>query len=164
MKLPTSKLGYTAAVLTVMVAILVPFFLTGYFSRVFANMGFHVDEMYSGGPKVRTIVVGEYSIDIHRQVDPHMLQRDKSFVQLDWKPVSKLPPTVSDLVDIDGDGRPDVRVNFAVPTDEKTPLSATVQSLNPAYESANRLAKEKLSSLIVRVDDAIVVRVPLARR
>lgn len=162
MKLPTSKLGYTAAFITVVAAILVPFFLTGYFSKVFASMGFHVDEMYSGGPKVRTIAVGEYSIDVHRQVDPHMLQREKSFVQLDWKPVSKLPSIVSDLVDIDGDSRPDVRVDFAVPSDEKTPLTATVRSMNPRFQSREHLAKDKLSSLIVRVDDAIVVRVPMA--
>lgn len=157
-----AKLGYSAAGITVLVALLVPFFLMGQFTKGFASLGLHVDEMYSGGPKVRTIQTASYSIDVHRPVFPHMLQTEKPFVQLDWKPVSALPEHVSDAVDVDGDGQPDLRVTFDVPKETKTPLRVNVEALNSHYQSMQNVGKEKFSRLIVRVDDAIVVRVPLA--
>jgi hypothetical protein len=157
-----AKLGYTAAGLTVLVAVLTPFLLYGVFTKGFAALGLHVDEMYSGGPKVRTVKTAAYSIDIHRPVFPHMLQTENPFVQLDWRPVSALPGHVSDVVDVDGDGQPDVRVSFDVPKDAKTPLRVNVEALNPHYEAMRNVGKERFSKLIVRVDDAILVRVPLA--
>ena len=162
MKMPAPKLGYTAAGLTIFAAMLVPFFLMGLFTKGFSSLGLHVDEMYSGGPKVRTVQAAGYTIDIHRQVTPHLLQREKPFVQLDWKPASALPPHVSDLVDIDGDGKPDIRADFDVPKDPKTPLHANVQALNPRYEAMRNAGKEKFSALIVRVDDAVLVRIPVS--
>jgi hypothetical protein len=159
---PREKLGYTAAGVTVFAALLVPFLLFGVFTKGFAALGLHVDDVYSGGPKARTVQTGAYSIDIHRPVFPHLLQSEKPFVQLDWRPVSALPPYVSDLVDIDGDGQPDIRVSFDVPRDPKTPLRVSVEPLNKRYEAMRNVGKEKFSRLIVRVDDAILVRVPLA--
>jgi len=159
-----AKLGYTGAGVTVFAAVLVPFLLYGVFTKGFASLGLHVDEMYSGGPKVRTVQTGAYSITIHRAVFPHMLQSEKAFVQLDWTPVSALPPHVSDVVDVDGDGQPDLRVAFDVPKDAKTPLCVNVEALNPRYEAMQNAGKEKFSRLIVRVDDAILVRVPLAHQ
>ena len=76
--------------------------------------------------------MGAYSIDIHRPVYPHLLQSEKPFVQLDWRPVSALPQHVSDMVDVDGDGQPDIRVSFDVPTDPKAPLSAERGAAQPA--------------------------------
>jgi hypothetical protein len=154
-----TKLGYTAAGATVMAAILVPLLLMGLFSKGIVALGLHVDEMYSGGPKVRTIQEGAYSVAIHRTVHPHMLQNETSFVQMDWSPVSALPAHVAEVVDIDGDGQPDVRVNFDVPKDPKAPLHVDVESLNAHYEGMQNTGKEKYSRLIVRVDDAILVRV-----
>ncbi len=159
-----AKLAYTAAGMTVFAALLVPFLLMGLFTKGFAALGLHVDEMYSGGPKVRTVQTSAYSIDIHRPVFPHLLQSEKPFVQLDWRPVSALPPHVSDVVDVDGDGQPDIRVRFDVPKDAKTPLRVNVEALNPRYETMRNVGNEKFSKLIVRVDDAILVRVPLAHR
>jgi hypothetical protein len=163
MKSPAEKLGYTAAGLTVFVAVLVPFFLYGVFTRGFSSLGLHVDEVYSGGPTIRTIQQGEYTIDIHRQVSPHMWQHEKPFVQLDWKPVTALPSHVSDAVDIDGDGKPDVYVSFDVPKDAKAKLRVNVEPLNPRYAAMRNVGKEKFSELIVRVDDAILVRIPVTR-
>ncbi len=158
------KLGYTAAGMTVLAAVLTPFLLYGLFTKGFAALGLHVDEIYSGGPKVRTIKTATYSIDIHRPVSPHLLQSEKPFVQLDWRPVSALPGHVSDAVDVDGDGQPDIRVSFDVPKDVKTPLRVNVEALNPHYEAMRKVGKERFSKLIVRVDDAILVRVPLAQQ
>jgi len=158
-----AKLGYTGAGLTIFAAVLAPFLLYGVFTKGFSSLGLHVDEVYSGGPRVRTVQAAGYTIDIHRQVSPHLFQSEKPFVQLDWKPVSSLPPHVSDLVDIEGDGKPDVHVSFDVPKDPKAPLRVNVEPLNPRYEAMQNVGKEKFSALIVRVDDAILVRIPLAR-
>jgi hypothetical protein len=161
MKLPKAKLGYTAAGLTVFAAALVPFVLYGALTKGFSHLGLHVDEMYSGGPTVRTIQATGYTIDVHRQVAPHMWQHEKPFVQLDWRPVGALPSHVSELVDVDSDGKPDLRVNFDVPKNPKATLHVNVEALNPRYEPMHNVAKEKFSALIVRVDDAILVRVPV---
>jgi hypothetical protein len=158
-----TKLGYAAAGATVLAAVLVPLLLMGMFSKGILALGLHVDEMYSGGPKVRTIDRGAYTITIHRVVSPHMLQHEKSFVQMDWSPVSALPENVSDPVDIDGDGQPDVRVEFDVPTDPKAVLHVDVEPMNPRYETIRNAGKENYSRLIVRVDDAILVRIPPAK-
>ncbi len=163
MKLRAS-LGYTTAWLTVLAAFLVPFLLMGQFTKGFAALGLHVDEIYSGGPKVRTVQLAGYTIDIHRPVAPHMLQRESPFVQLDWKPVSALPQHISDLVDVDGDGKPDLRASFDVAGNAKAPLRVNVEALNPRYQSMQNVGREKFSKLIVRVDDAILVRVPLTDR
>ena len=157
-----ATLGYTAAALTVLAALLTPFLLMGSFSKGFIALGLQVDDVYTGGPKVRSIPIGAYSIDVHRPVYPHLLQSEKPFVQLDWTPVSALPPHVSDLVDIDGDGQPDIRVSFDVPRDPKAPLHVDVDPLNPRYQAMRNAGKEHYSRLIVRVDNAILVRVPLA--
>ena len=158
-----AKLGYTGAGLTVLAAVLAPFLLYGVFTKAISSLGLHVDEMYSGGPTVRAVQAAGYTIEIHWQVSPHMLQTERPFVQLDWKPASALPPHVSDAVDIDGDGKPDVRVSFDVPKDPKAPLRVNVEPLNPRYQAMRDVGKEKFSSLIVRVDDAILVRVPIAQ-
>ena len=155
-------LGYTAAGMTVLAAILTPFLLMGLFTKGVAALGLQVDEMYSGGPKVRTIQNGAYSIDIHRPVFPHMLQRERPFVQLDWKPVSALPAHVSDFVDVDGDGPPDIRVSFDVPPDPKAPLRVNVEPISGHYQAMRNAGNEKFSRLIVRVDNSVLVRVPLA--
>jgi hypothetical protein len=158
-----AKLGYTAAGLTVLAALLTPFLLMGQFAKGIVALGLHVDEMYSGGPKLRTIQNGAYTIAVHRPVYPHMLQSEKPFVQLDWSPVSALPAQVSDTVDTDGDGQPDLRVSFYVPSDPKAELRVDVEPLNPRYEAVRNAGRERYSRLIVRVDDAILVRVPLAQ-
>jgi hypothetical protein len=164
-----AKLGYTAAGLTVLAALLTPFLLMGMFAKGIVALGLHVDEMYSGGPKVRIFEHGAYSIAVHRAVYPHMLQTEKPFVQLDWSPVNALPAHVSDVVDIDGDGQPDIRVTFDVPKDPKAQLRVDVEPINQVnqvsakYESMRNAGKEKYSRLIVRVDNSILVRVPLKK-
>jgi hypothetical protein len=83
---------------------------------------------------------------------------------MDWTPVSALPSHVTDTVDVEGDGEPDLRVDFDVPRDPKASLHVNVEPLGPGFEAMNNAGKEKYSRLIVRVDDSIFVRVPLAQR
>jgi hypothetical protein len=168
-----AALGYTAAGLKVAAAILTPFVLMGMFAKGFIGLGLHVDEMYSGGPKIRTIQEGAYSIVIHRVVYPHMLQSERPFVQLDWSPVSALPAKVPNVIDIDGDGQPDVHVSFMVPSDAKAPLHVDVEPIDTRgmqdeprearNEAVRNAGKERYSRLIVRVDNSILVRIPVAK-
>jgi hypothetical protein len=159
---PRAVLGYTGATVTLVLAILTPFWLSGFFSRGVAALPLHIDEVITGGPVVRTIPMGSYTIQVHREVSTHMFQNEKPYVQLDWKPANALAPHISDVVDTDGDGHPDVVVGFDVPRDPKAPLHVTVEPRNPRYAELDNVAKPRFSSLIVRVDDAIVVRIPLA--
>jgi hypothetical protein len=110
---------------------------------------------------VRTIQAGAYTIDIHRQVTPHFWQTEKPFVQIDWRPATALPSYISEWVDIDGDGQPDVQVSFDIPPDRSGKLSVNVDSINPRYEPMRDVGKRKFSSMIARVDEAIVVRIPV---
>jgi hypothetical protein len=158
---PRAWLGYAGAVATVVLAVLVPFVLMGTFTRVFAEMGLHVDEIYSGGPRVRSIQAAGYTIAVHRPVHPHMWQQETPFVQLDWSPVNSLPRHVDDRVDIDGDGEPDVRVVFDVPAEAKAHLQAKVEPLNPRFATTGVIGRDRFSRLIVRLDDSILVRVPV---
>ena len=157
-----AKLGVAGAVLTLVAALLVPFVMYGLITKGVTQLGLHVDEVYSGGPAVRTIQKDGYAIVVHRPVMPHMLQSEKPFVQIDWKPVGALPARVSDVVDVDGDGRPDIRVSFDAKNDPKAELRVNVELMNNRFEAMRNAGKEKYSRLIVRVDDSILVRVPLA--
>jgi hypothetical protein len=77
--------------------------------------------------------------------------------------VSALPAHVSDMVNIDGRGQPDVLVSFDVPKDPKYPLRVDVKPLTPRYQAMRSVGKDNFSRLIVRVDNAILVRVPLTK-
>jgi hypothetical protein len=153
-----------AAVLTMVAAVLAPFVLYRAIAKGVAALGLHVDEVYSGGPKVRSIQQSAYTIDVHRTVTPHMLQSERPFVQLDWTPVSALPSHVTDVVDVDGDGKPDLRVDFEALADPKADLHVNLEPLNPRFEGVKNAGKESYSRLIVRVDNSILVRAPLATR
>ena len=158
-----AKLGISAAILTMVVALLVPFVMYGLIAKGVTRLGLHVDEVYSGGPVVRTIQREAYSINVHRTVTPHALQSEKPFVQMDWTPVSALPEHVADTVDVDGDGKPDLRVSFNAPKNPKAELRVDVDPLNARFEAMRNAGKDQYSRLIVRVDDSILVRVPLAK-
>src|SRR5512146_2534464 len=118
-----SALGYTAAVLTLIAAVLIPFLLMDVFTRGVAATRLRIDPAYSGGEASHTLNRGAYRIVVNRPVRKTApLQRLQPFVQLTWKPASALPQNVSDAVDIDGDGTPDAAVKFAL----KPPLRAEV--------------------------------------
>jgi hypothetical protein len=161
-KIFTTVIGYVGAALTLVVAVTVPFVLMGYFSSVLAHAGFHVDDGYTGGTVARTLQRSAYQVVVYEPVYPHLLQSREPFVQIAFRPVNALPERISEEVDLDGDGRPDVRIAFAVPADPRAALQADVNSLNDRYQSLSGVRKESFSRLIVRTNDAIVVRVPLS--
>lgn len=158
----TSILGYAAAALTVAGAILIPFLLINLFTRGVAATGVRIDPAYSGGDTLRTVDKGAYRVVVHRPVLRHSpFARIDSFVQLAWTPVSSLPARVSDEIDLDGDGRPDLRAGFAVPRAPGAELRVDVTPLGTRVQPMTGVGKQSFSCLIARVGDSIVVRVPL---
>jgi hypothetical protein len=156
-----SILAYTGAGLTLLVAVCVPFVLMGVFSNVVAHAGLHIDAAYSGGTIARTVQRNGYRIVVYQPVQPRLLERVEPFVQIVFEPVDSLPARVSDEVDLDGDGRPDVRVSFTVPADASAKMRGDVTALNGSYVSLGNVSDESFSRMVVRAGNQIVVRVPV---
>jgi len=155
-------LGYTAAVLTIAVAVLGPLVWFGFFTRAAARTSLRIDPAYTGGEPARTIARDSYQIVIYKPVQKRApLSPIGSFVQIVWKPVSALPATVSEQLDLDGDGQPDCVVSFQAPRNPRAKLRVDVKPLTALVKPMNGVSKESFSSLIARVNDTIVVRVPL---
>jgi hypothetical protein len=158
-----SILAYTGAALTLIVAVCVPFVLMGAFSNAVAHAGLHIDAAYSGGTIARTIQRNGYRIAVYQPVQPRLLERIEPFVQITFEPADALPAHVSDEIDLDGDGQPDVRVSFNLPADPNAPLRGDVTALNATYDSLANVGSESFSRMVVRTGNKIVVRVPMNR-
>jgi len=156
-----SILAYTGAGLTLLIAVCVPFVLIGGFSNVVAHAGLHIDATYSGGTIARTIQRNGYRIEVYQPVKPRMLERTGPFVQIVFEPADALPAQVNDEIDLDGDGRPDVRVSFNVPADANAKMHGDVTALNGGYISLSNVSDESFSRMVVRAGNKIVVRMPL---
>jgi len=156
-----SILAYTGAALTLLVAVCVPFVLMGAFTNVVAHAGLHIDAVYSGGAVARTVQRDGYRIVVYQPVQSRLLERIEPFVQIVFEPADSLPAHVSEEIDLDGDGRPDVRVSFNLPADPNAPLRGDVTALNKTYVSLANVGGESFSRMVVRTGNKIVVRVPL---
>jgi hypothetical protein len=128
---------------------------------VVAHAGLHIDATYSGGTIARTIQRNGYRIVVYQPVKPRMLERTGPFVQIVFEPADALPAQVSDEIDLDGDGRPDVRVSFNVPADANAKMHGDVTALNGGYISLTNVSDESFSRMVVRAGNKIVVRMPL---
>ncbi len=152
-----SALGNTGATLALAAAILTPFLLLGWFQRAIGSSGLRIHPAYSGGEVARVIERSGYRIEVGRPVRRSSpLQRIGPFVQLAWRPAARLPAHVSDEVDVDGDGAPDVLVSF-----DPAKLEVEVAPRNPRFQAMRSAGVKSFSALIARVNDAIVVRAPL---
>jgi hypothetical protein len=163
MKRLTSILGIAAAVLTIAVAVVGPFLYSGTYHRVGAALNnLRIDPIYTGGEPARVIDRGGYQIVVYKPVPKRAwLSESGGFVQLVWKPAAALPPHISEELNLDGHGRPDLVASFDVPRDPRTELRLTVKPLNDQLQPLNGIGKQSFSALIARVNDTIVVRVPL---
>lgn len=162
MKRLPAVLGYSVAVLTIAVAVVGPLFWFGVFTRAAATTSLRIDPMYTGGEPARTIARDGYQIVIYKPVAKRApLSQAGAFVQIVWTPASKLPARISEPLDLDGDGRADCRVSFQVPHDPKAKLHVTVEPLTTLVLPMRQVSDDSFSSLIARVNDTVVVRVPL---
>ena len=113
------------------VAVCVPFVLIGGFSNVVAHAGLHIDATYTRRHDCadhRSAMATGFVV--YQPVQPRLLERIEPFVQLSFEPADSLPAQVSDEIDLDGDGRPDVRVSFTMPADPDTKMRGDVTALN----------------------------------
>jgi len=156
-----SILAYTGAGFTLLVAACVPFVLMGVFSNEVAHAGLHIDAVYTGGAVARTIQRNGYRIVVYQPVQPRMLERIEPFVQIVFEPADALPAQVNDEIDLDGDGRPDVRVSFSVPADADAKMRGDVTALNGKCVSLANVSDQSFSRMVVRSGNKIVVRVPV---
>ena len=157
MKKLRSILGNSGAALTLALAALTPFLLYGWFQSVIAGAHLRIDPTYSGGEISHVIERSGYRIVVNRPVPRRSpFQRIGPFVQITWTPAASLPANLSDEVDLDGDGVPDVRV--AIDTRN---LVVDVTPLGSRYRPMHSRGVTSFSALIARVKDGIVVRIPL---
>ena len=155
-------LGYAAAGLTIAVAVGGPLVWFNVFMRAAGKTSLRVDPMYTGGEPARTLVREGYQIVVYKPVPKRApLSQATGFVQVVWKPVAALPPAVSETLDLDGDGRPDCVISFQALRDPEATLRVTVEPLTSLTQPMHDVGKDSLSSLIARVNDTIIVRVPL---
>jgi hypothetical protein len=158
-------LGYAGAILTVVAMLVGPFVLFPLFERGIAASGVEVDAVYTGGAVARVVAKDGYRITVRRPVRARaLLARPVAFVQLEWAPAAALPARVADEVDLDGDGRADVTVRFAVPADTTAALFVDATPAGGMVRPLHRASRDSFSSLIARVGDRVVVRLPLAER
>ncbi len=157
MKKLRSILGNTGAWLALAAALLTPFVLLGWFQRAIGASRLRIHPVYSGGEIARVVDRGDYRIEVFRPVRRSSpLQRIGSFVQLSWKPAAHLPARVSDEVDVDGDGAPDLRVSF-----NPARMEVEVEPRDRRFQPMRSAGVTSFSALIARVNDAIVVRAPM---
>jgi hypothetical protein len=157
MKKVRSILGNSGAVVTLALAAAAPLVLFGWFQRAIGAAGLHIDAVYSGGEVARVIEHEGDRVAVNRPVTRRSpLQRVGSFVQVTWTPVSRVPARVSEQVDLDGDGTPDVLLSL---DSQKLVMDAT--PLNPRYRRVHCEGVASFSELITRVNDGLVARLPL---
>jgi len=152
-----SILGHSGAILTLVLALLTPFLLLGLFQNGVGRAGLRISPQFTGGDLAHTALHGAYRIEVYRPVHRvWALQRTGSFIQLAWTPAASLPLAVSDDVDLDGNGTPDVRVSF-----KAADLDVSVTPLHAGYRPMHSHGVTSFSELIANVDGRIVVRLPV---
>lgn len=157
MKRLRSILGYSGAILTVALAAITPFVLYGWFQNAIGGLGLKVHPEFSGGEVGHTITRPGYRMLVYRKVErATRWQRVDPFVQIEWTPASGLPAQVSEDVDLDGDGAADVRVAF-----RPAELVVDAAPLHAPYRASHSRGVTSFSLLIARVDDRILVRLPV---
>ena len=162
MKRLPAVLGYAAAVLTIAVAVIGPLFWFGFFTHAAAKSSLRIEPVYTGGESARTLARPGYQIVIYKPVPKQApLSPEGPFVQVVWQPASALPAAISEPLDLKGNGQPDCVISFQVPRDPQAKLRVNVEPLTAHVQRLHEVGRDSFSSLIARVNDTIVVRVPL---
>lgn len=157
-------LGYAAAGLTIVFALLLPikglpFFVTGV-----KALDLKIAPWFSGGDVAVIIDRGSYHIKVYRPTYPALIgEGPKGFVQLVWEPRSALPSRVEEAIDLNRDGIVDCEISFTNPPDPAPP----VLSVKPKSPWVSVVYHSKTTSLegvlIEKVKDAIFVRIPIQK-
>lgn len=145
-----SVAGYMWAIAAIII-VLATFFGNGFFSRILvAASGVKISPLYSGGEVARSVDHGSYRALVHRPVfDALIGEKSEGFIQINWEPLSGLPPVIEEPVDYNGDGKED----FSIRIDTKTG-EASLTRINPQVKSIGET---------VKLDNGWVVRVQLKK-
>ena len=129
--------GYAWAA-TCVVIVLATFAGNDYFSGKLASAtGIIVSPRFSGGEIVRSIDHGTYRTVIRRPVFDGLIgERKEGFIQIEWQPVTALPPVIEDGIDYTGDGKED----FSFRLDTAAGAGA-LTSRNPSVIAIQTLVK-----------------------
>ncbi len=73
--------------------------------------GVKISPRFSGGEVVLVKDHGTYTTSVHRPVFDGLLgERREGFVQVDWEPVTALPGTIREEIDVFGDGTSELQL------------------------------------------------------
>ena len=116
-----------------LVVVLVMFAGSEYLSGKLASAtGITVSPRYSGGEVIRSVEHGAYKTILHRPVFDGLIgERRDGFIQVEWQPVTALPPLIEDAVDFTGDGKEyfSFRLDTAAGRGAITPRNPSVVAL-----------------------------------
>src|SRR5208283_1816944 len=131
-------LGYSWAVMTIPLVLVLFFGLQSWAKLLAQSTGVRVSPWMTGGEIVRTLPHEGYETRIHRPVFDGLLgPRARGFVQVDWvvvPPATKLPERIGEEIDYDDDGVAD----FAVELNSKANRAA-LKPLQPAVLGCERV-------------------------
>ncbi len=129
--------GYAWAAACV-AAVLATFIGNDYFAaRLASATGITISPRFSGGEIVRSVDHGAYRTLIHRPVYDGLIgERKDGFIQIEWQPVTALPPVIEDSIDFTDDGKAD----FAFRLDTAAG-QGTITPANPSVIAVQTLVK-----------------------
>jgi len=128
-------LGYTAAVLALVVAV-GTFAGQRYFAAKLVSVtGISVSPRYTGGEVREVVDHGAYTARIHRPVfDGLTGDREDGFIQIDWEKRTGLPPVIRETVNYSGGPSADFLVELDTATG-KTSLTAHNPAAGPVLKT-----------------------------
>jgi len=123
-----SVLGYTIAVLALLIALATFIGMESFGRKLVSVTGIKVSPWMIGGEVVRVIEHEGYQTVIHRPVfDGLFGERKEGMLQIDWTPQQGLPlSSIDELIDFDQDGKED----FHIVLDPES-NKADLEAINP---------------------------------
>jgi len=144
MKYIKSFLGYSIAVVCILISIMVGPMIGLLAEPFIKTTGLRLSPNYDGGEVRQTIDHAAYQTLVHRMVFDNTLigERKEGFVQVEWAPLAALPAHIDEEVDVNGDNQADFRlvVDTANKQSVLTPYSSWVQELEGTYRFKNSMA------------------------
>lgn len=136
-----ASLGYLLAIVLIPLALAVFIGLNDWAKLLASSSGLRISPWFSGGEVIQTRARPGHEMRIHKPVfDALVGERSKGFVQIDWAPKSSVPAKIDETIDIDGDGKADLRVLWNIRADkiELESLAPWVTGLEGHYELSKR--------------------------
>ena len=156
-------LGYGAAILTILFAIVLPVKGFPLFLSALGSLNLKIAPWFSGGEVAFIIDRSSYQIKVFQPVYPALSgEGAKGFVQVVWQPRSALPSQVREAIDLNRDGTVDCEISFSNPPGEASAPVLTVIPQSPWVSPVQDSPTISLEGVLVeKVKDAMFVRIPV---